>query len=145
MSNFSLIKPTGNAPYWLDSFFNSALAQVVGNDLPASNPSVNIIDNENSFDLQLAAPGMDKADFQIQVVNDQLIISAEKKMENNADTPKYTRKEFMYTSFKRSFKLNHQIETDKIEAGYENGVLKLHLPKKDVVIKQATPTQVEIK
>lgn len=145
MSNFPLMKPAGNGPFWLDTLFNSAFGQMIGNDLPASSPSVNIIDKENSFELQLAAPGMDKSDFNVQVINDQLVVSAEKKTESSEERPKYMRKEFMYTSFKRSFNLHQQIETDKIEASYENGILKLHLPKKEDVVKLTTPTKVEIK
>ena len=145
MSRYSLMKNRTESPFWMDSFFNSAFNQVMGSDFPSSTPAVNVIENETSFSLQLAAPGMQKSDFNIQVVDDRLVISAEKKTEENTGNERFMRKEFMYTSFNRSFKLDRQIDTQKINAVYEDGVLKLHLPKKEDIVKLNTPTQIEIK
>lgn len=93
-------------------------------------PAVNIKETENEFFLDVAAPGMDKKDFQINLENDVLTISSEKKSENEETTEQFTRKEYSYLSFKRSFTLPKQlIDRDNIKATYENGELKITIPK----------------
>ena len=93
-------------------------------------PAVNIKETENEFFLDVAAPGMDKKDFQINLENDVLTISSEKKSENEETTEQFTRKEYNYLSFKRSFTLPKQlIDRDNIKAIYENGELKITIPK----------------
>ncbi len=93
---------------------------------------VNISEDENGFNLHLAAPGMKKEDFKVELDGDSLIISAEVKEESEAKTANFTRKEFGFKSFKRAFVLpENSIYTDAIEASYENGVLSLVLPKKE--------------
>lgn len=94
-------------------------------------PATNIIENENSFSIELAAPGMKKDDFKINLENSVLTLSSEKKMENNEEKENYTRREFQYGSFRRSFNLPKTVETDKIKASYENGILKVEIPKKE--------------
>ncbi|WP_339708915.1 Hsp20/alpha crystallin family protein [uncultured Kriegella sp.] len=98
-------------------------------------PAVNIKENEKDFELELAVPGRKKEDFAIEVDKDVLTISAEVKSEENATEENYTRREFTYTSFKRSFSLPKTIDGEKIEANYESGLLKFVLPKK----KEALP------
>lgn len=98
-----------------------------------STPAVNVKENENGFELEVAAPGFDKKDFNIEVDNGVLTISSEKKEEKEEkDDKKYTRKEFHYASFKRTFRLPENIvEDEKINAKYEDGILKLFVPKKE--------------
>lgn len=93
-------------------------------------PAVNIKENENEFTVDIAAPGMNKEDFQVNLENDILTISSEKK-ENKEDTnDNYTRKEYSYMSFKRSFTLPKGIvDSEKIKATYKNGELKINIPK----------------
>ena len=100
-------------------------------------PAVNIMENDKSFEIQLAAPGMAKEDFKIEVENEVLIISAEKKTEQEEKTDRYTRKEFGYTSFSRSFNIPEVLESENIKAIYENGILCLTLPKKQEVVTKA--------
>jgi HSP20 family protein len=95
-----------------------------------NNPPVNIHENAEAFHLELNVPGRKKEDFKINVENGLLTISFEKKEENSVEGYKTVRREFSYKSFKRSFNLDQQIEADQIQAKYENGVLKLLLPKK---------------
>ncbi len=97
----------------------------------SSVPAVNVKDNEKDFELDLAVPGMKKDDFNIEVDNNVLTISAEVKSSEEEGTGKYTRKEFAFASFKRSFNLPKSIDADNITADYENGILKLTLPKKE--------------
>lgn len=94
-------------------------------------PATNIVENENSFELELAVPGMKKEDFKIDVENNMLTISSEKQEEKEVNNKNYTRKEFVYGSFSRSFVLPKSIDPDKINAEYKNGVLCLNLPKKE--------------
>lgn len=95
-------------------------------------PSVNITETEKAYNVELAAPGLEKKDFKIELENKLLIISSEKEEETNETGKDYKRKEFSYSSFSRSFQLPEDVLTDKIEAKYEDGILKLDIPKKEV-------------
>jgi len=147
MSNarFLPITPMDPLAKWVDNMFNSTLAQVMGADLTVSSPSVNVLEHEDRFEMHLAAPGLDKSDFQLHLENGALVVSAERKNETEETTGQYTRKEFNYSSFKRTFRLDEGIDTERISAAYENGVLKVLLPKKEEVWKKASPTTIEIK
>lgn len=93
-------------------------------------PSVNIKENGKEFKIEMAAPGMSKNDFKVSVENDMLTISAEKKEEKKDETEKYTRHEYSYNSFSRSFSLPENADGENAVANYENGVLYISLPKK---------------
>lgn len=97
-------------------------------------PSANITENPKDFVIELAAPGLEKKDFKVEADNNMLTISAEKKTEEKKETKNYSRKEFSYNSFSRSFNLPDNALPDKITAEYQNGVLKLTLPKKEVTV-----------
>jgi HSP20 family protein len=94
-------------------------------------PAVNIKENGRQFNIEFAAPGFDKSDFKINVENDALTISAEKQEEKKDESERYTKREFNYSSFSRSFTLPQNANGEKVDAKYENGVLKLTLPKKE--------------
>ncbi|PKA97066.1 HSP20 family protein [Flavobacteriaceae bacterium MAR_2009_75] len=100
-------------------------------NLNSTVPAVNIKDNEKEFELELAVPGRKKEDFNIEVDNDVLTISSEKKYDDEVKEENYTRREFGFSSFKRSFTLPETIDTDKIKADYSEGLLKFVLPKKE--------------
>lgn len=91
-------------------------------------PSANIIDNDESFEIALAVPGMNKKDFNIDLDEDLLTISS--KIEKK-DEKKYSKREFNYNNFSRSFSLPELIDRENINAEYKNGILKLTLPKKE--------------
>jgi HSP20 family protein len=113
--------------------------------LQSHTPSVNVSEDNDNVILEVAAPGLDKKDFNVAVEKDQLIISASKEAQTeDKEEGKWTRKEFNYQSFKRSFHLSDKIETEKIEAEYHNGILKLVLPKKEEA-KPKAPATIEIK
>ena len=94
-------------------------------------PAVNIKEEKDKFVLEMAAPGMKKDDFQINLDNYQLTISSEKKEEKKEKEDNYTRREFLYSSFSRSFTLPKTIDIEKIKADYKNGILSVVLPKKE--------------
>jgi len=100
-------------------------------------PSVNIHETDKEFFVELAAPGLTKKDFKVSIENGMLTISAEKKLEKEEKDKAYTRKEFSFTNFSRSFMLPENVNEDKIEAHYEDGVLKLQVLKK--VIEKTKP------
>lgn len=94
-------------------------------------PSVNITENGKEFRIELAAPGMSKNDFKVNVEDNVLTISAEKEEEKNDKNERYTRREFSYRSFTRSFRLPAEVRSENIEGKYEDGILKLSIPKKE--------------
>jgi HSP20 family protein len=93
-------------------------------------PAVNIKESDKNFEIELAAPGMEKKDFNISVNNGVLTISAEKTQEKENNEDQYTRREFSYSSFSRSFTLPVNTSDDDINAKYEGGVLKVIISKK---------------
>jgi HSP20 family protein len=94
-------------------------------------PAVNINETSKEFNLEFAAPGFKKDDFKVNIDDNVLTISAETKSEKNEETKKYTRKEYSYNSFTRSFTLPENVNTENIDAKYDNGILKLSVPKKE--------------
>jgi HSP20 family protein len=94
---------------------------------------VNIKEFEGGYELDVVAPGFEKADFKVSIDSNVLTISAEKKVEEKSQTEKQIRKEYSYRGFKRSFTIDEKIDATAIEASYVNGVLKLNLPKKTEV------------
>jgi HSP20 family protein len=104
-------------------------------------PAVNIRESDTAFEIEVAAPGLQKEDFRLEVENDVLKISAQKetKSEQKVEDGKYHRREFAFTSFQRSFTLPKHVEVDKIGAVYTDGVLKVALPKPEAKVK-ATKT-----
>jgi HSP20 family protein len=96
-----------------------------------SDPAANIIETPDSFELDIAAPGLKKDDFKINLENNIMTISAEFEDQKREEGKNYSRKEFYYGSFSRAFTLPKTIDLDKIKADYENGILKISLPKKE--------------
>ncbi len=120
-------------PNVFDNFFNNELDnwRYDSESCRSTLPSVNIKETEDNYELELAAPGMKKSDFKINLENDVLTISSERK-EEKAENNGYTRKEFSYTSFERSFTLpEHKVNYDSVSAKYEDGVLRIALPKRE--------------
>ncbi len=94
-------------------------------------PAVNIRENEKDFSVELAVPGLKKEDFNVEVDQHVMTISAEVKHDSQPSKENFTRREFSYSSFKRSFSLPESVAEDQINAAYTDGVLKLTLPKKE--------------
>lgn len=138
------IKTNGNGtlvPKIVSDFFNTDFFKMPGlidfnGGLPGFGlelaPSANIAEDDKNFTIELAAPGLQKTDFKIEVENGVLTISSEKEKEEKQEKKNYRRREYSYQSFSRSFTLPDNSVPDKIDAHYENGILKLTLPKKEV-------------
>jgi HSP20 family protein len=139
----TLTKRNGNLmnsfPSIFDDFFTKDLFDWGNSNYSSSGttlPAVNVKETPESFEVEMAAPGMKKEDFKVELNgNNVLTISSEHQQENeNKDNDRYTRKEFSYQSFQRSFQLSREaVDADKIQAKYENGVLHLTIPKKEEV------------
>lgn len=108
-------------------------------------PAVNIEENKDQYLLSLAVPGMKKNDFNINVEGNILTISCEKEEKSENKQKNGFRNEFNYSSFSRSFTLPDEVIKDKIDAQYENGVLKLSLPKKEEAKKLTVNKQIPVK
>ena len=114
-----------------DGILGNNIADFTGSDYLAKSPSVNIIETDNSYDLELSVPGFNKENISINVENDVLTIKGETKTEKEENKKSYTRHEFSYSSFTRSFNLNDQVRGDKIGADYKDGILTITIPKKE--------------
>ena len=112
----------------VSNFFDHDYADFFGKR--ACDPSANIIETSNGFELEIAAPGLNKEDFNINLENSVLTISSELEDEKREEGKTYTRKEFYFGSFSRSFTLPKSVDTEKIKADYSSGILKIDLPKK---------------
>jgi len=108
-----------------------------------SKPSVNVIEKTDQYIIEVAAPGISKKDFNINLEKDVLHVSTEKVKVNDEDSEKWIRKEFNYRGFERSFTLPETINTDKISAKHNNGILYINIPKKEQAIEKA-PRAIEI-
>jgi HSP20 family protein len=144
----TLIKsPFSTMPKLMSDFFD--MDRYFGNDLlerdfMKSMPSVNVVEKDNEYSIELAAPGMEKKDFHINVNNNVLTISAEREEEKKEENKKYTRREFSYGSFERSFTLPEGVMGDKIEAKYDSGILRISIPKNEEVTKQNKAREISI-
>ena len=117
-------------PFYMPNFFNDEFLPAFSNK-SGSTPAVNIREDEKNYILDLAVPGIDKKDLKIDINKDVLTISSELKSENEESVNGYKRKEFSYSSFCRSFYIPENVNRDKIEANYRDGVLSVSLPKMD--------------
>ncbi|WP_131537123.1 Hsp20/alpha crystallin family protein [Pedobacter nototheniae] len=124
-------KTRNTAPYFnnvFDSLFSDAMTK---NKMVDKSPNVNISENETAYVIELAAPGLKKEDFQINLKKDTLSVWAEVKKDDTQIAKDFTRKEFDYSSFARSFNLPDSADGDKITAEYKDGILNINIGKKD--------------
>lgn len=132
-----LIKRSDYAPAYVnffDDFFGrNIMSDFFNNEVKTTLPTANIVENEKDYQVELAVPGYDKKDFSIQLNENLLTIKGETKSEKEEtkSNRQYTRKEHYYASFERHFTLPDTVKMESIEASYENGLLKITLPKKD--------------
>ncbi len=132
-------------PDLTDESFGEDFMSDIGESLRGVNiPSVNVADEENEYRIEVAAPGLEKNDFNVQVNDNTLEISSEQKHEDEDKKRNFVRKEFSYTSFKRAFTLPEGVDSENIKAEHKNGVLYVHLPKKEET-KEKPSRKIEIK
>jgi len=146
-----LMKRNENYPAWsnfFNDFFNRDWMDWTTRNFSETNttlPSVNVKEGEDGYEVDMAAPGLGKKDFKIELNHGILTISSEKKNENETKKgQQFTRREFSYQSFSRSFNLPHTVDSEKISAKYDNGILKVTIPKKEEAKSKPAKT-IEIK
>ncbi|MGN6181779.1 MAG: Hsp20/alpha crystallin family protein [Mucilaginibacter sp.] len=126
----------GHKNYSANPFFNDVFDTILndkflGGKQLSQVPAVNIAETENQFEIELAVPGLKKEDFKINLEKNVLSVSAEKKAENIEEGKKYSKREYNYTSFTRSFTLPESVDYSKIDAEYVDGILKLNVAKRE--------------
>jgi HSP20 family protein len=120
-----------NAVRFSDVFDSLINDSILNDRFVTKTPAVNIAETENEFDIELAVPGLKKEDFKINLDKNVLSVSAEKKVENVEEGKKYSKREYSYNSFIRSFTLPESADYSKINAEYADGILKLSVAKKE--------------
>jgi len=144
----SLVRFSNQIPSLFDRLFENDMFDWSNRNYSSTNttlPAVNIKEDKDEFEVEMSAPGFEKGDFKIELNNNLLTISSEKKIENETkEGQQFTRREFSYQSFCRSFNLPETVESEKIVAKYENGILSVSIPKKEEV-KPKPIKQIEIK
>jgi len=124
-------------PSFFDRFFNNDLMDWNLSNFSSTNtslPAVNVKETDDDYILEVAAPGMSKKDFKINFQNNVLTISSEKEDKKEEKEDNYTRREFCYQSFQRSFTVpGYDVDSEKISASYNEGILNIKLPKREEV------------
>ena len=140
----TILKPwTNEFPSLLNNFLNNEMDE---NRFKTRGtlPAVNISEDENAYIMEVAAPGMTKKDFSLNIEENLLTIEAVKETSEETEKDNYTRREFNYSSFKRTFTLPETVNQEAISANYKDGILKVELPKKEEA-KAKGPKKIEIK
>ncbi len=129
--NFSNSYPSRYNRFYNEDLFNDMFNNSLTSKPEKSIPAVNIKEDEGSFILEVATPGLKKEDLKLEVNNDTLTISSEKEEKKEEKNENFNRQEFYYQSFSRSFILPKTVNSDGIKAHYENGILEIAIPKKE--------------
>jgi HSP20 family protein len=127
---------------WLEDFF-APVQNSANSRFRNSVPAVNIAEDENKFEIEFAVPGLSKSDFAVNLENDVLTVKSEKEDNSQEINSNYTRKEFNYSAFQRSFTLPEAADGEKIKAEYKDGILSIEIPKKEEA-KVKPPREIEI-
>jgi HSP20 family protein len=144
MSTKELTKRSELFPTFFDDFFRP-WNDWFGTGKSLTTPAVNIAENKDHYEVSVAAPGLKKNDFNIDVEGNMLTISCEKEDRKEDKNERYTRKEYSYSSFSRSFTLPEEVIKENIEAVYEDGVLRITLPKTEMAKKATLSKHITVK
>jgi len=139
---------------WLPSLFNDFFDSNILENTGSVSPAINVKETKNSYEVELAAPGMTKEDFDIHIDGDEnMVITLEHKEEKEEKDngckaedidAHYLRREFNYSKFQQTFLLPENSDKEKISAKIENGILSINIPKKDIKLKESVIHQIEI-
>lgn len=141
-----LIKPTSrrSLPSLFENILSTEFPDIFGMETGISVPAANVSETNDSYKIEVAAPGLRREDFKVNIENRVLTISSEKEEQKEESKERYRRKEFSYSSFERSFSLPEVADDEKIEAKYDNGILNIRIPKKEVAIKKQQSKEIKI-
>lgn len=142
-----IVKYRNQRPTFMNTFFDDAFAkELFFKDIQQENntrrPAVNVKESELKFEIELVAPGFKKDDFKLELKDRRLTLSAEFEKANTEEQVKYTLNEFNFKNIKRSFTLPKSVDEEKIEANYDNGILRVSLPKRAEVT--AAPKSIKV-
>jgi HSP20 family protein len=129
--------------YWDDFFNDRFFNQLNPATSNSSTPAVNVSEDEKGYTIEVAAPGLSRKDFNLEVEDDILTISTEQKESKEEKKQNYLRREFNYRTFKRSFRLPETVDQEQIRATHDSGILTLSLPKKEEAV-QNSPRQIAV-
>jgi HSP20 family protein len=139
--------PTISRRNWLpeifDEFFGKGFETAFDDNFRSTIPAVNIKEGDDQYTIEFAAPGMSKKDFKIDLHNNVMTVSSDKKVEDKEEKDNFMRREFRYSSFSRSFTLPDSVDSEKIKAKHDNGILSIAVPKKPEAVEKG-PKQIEI-
>lgn len=139
-----IIKRKGHLPSFVDEFFgNDILSNFFENRTGITMPAVNVIEGKDEFRIELAAPGLKKDDFKIDLNSNILSICSEKENKKEETEENYIRREFSYTSFNRAFTLPESANAEKVNASFNEGILTIQIPKKDEA-REKQPREIKI-
>jgi HSP20 family protein len=130
-------------PSFFDGFGKDIFDDFLSINSNQTMPAVNIVDDKNEFRIEVAAPGFKKEDFKVNMEGNVLTVHSEKEVKNEHKDEKYARKEFSYSSFKRSFTLPDGTDNENINASYKDGILTINIQKKEEA-KKKEPKQISI-
>jgi len=130
--------------YWDDFFNDRFFNQLKSEGCNTNSPAVNVSEDDKGYTIEVAAPGIARKAFNLEIENDVLTISTEKKENKDEQKQNFLRREFNYQTFKRSFQLPETIDQEQIKATHDAGILTLSLPKKEAEVQKA-PRQIEVK
>ncbi len=144
-----LVKSSGGFPTLFSDWLNPAMLTSdlmdIDSEVPFSAlrlgmnvPSANVEEKLNEYVVELAAPGLERKDFKVEINKHMLTISSEKEEEMKDEKGGYSKKEFSYSAFSRSFSLPENVKEGNVDAKYQNGILKISIPKKDVTVQKPT-------
>ncbi len=147
MTNLALTKLKESSSSVFDDFFKPWNEWFDGelSNRAIRMPAVNITEQKDDYQVSLAVPGLKKDDFNIDIDGNLLIVSSKKEEKKDDKEGRYTRREYSYSSFERSFNLPDEVNKEKIEAHYEDGLLKLFLPKKEESKKSVLSKHISVK
>lgn len=131
-----LMRTNNNLPSLIENFFGRDMSDFFNSTTPtiSNMPAVNVVEHQDGFRIEVAAPGLKKDDFKLHLNHNNLTISAYQETKTEApekNNEKYTRREFSYSSFQRTFTLPGSVDADNIQAGYTDGILNIELPKRE--------------
>lgn len=130
-------------PSIFDDLFNDEWLDNSTKKIRNTLPAVNIKESEKDFELEVVIPGLKKEDIKIDVDREVLTISSEQKQEHEEKNDEYTRREFHFSSFKRSFSIPESVDVEKIDASYKDGILNIALPKREEMTPKSKSIQIK--
>ena len=143
-----LMRTNNHLPSLIENLFGRDVNDIFNTNTASFTnvPAVNVVEHQDGFRIEVAAPGLKKEDFKLNLNHNNLIISGYQETQNgeqDKDAEKYTRREFSYSSFQRTFTLPGSVDAEQIQATYTDGVLKIEIPKREEA-KVKPPRQIEI-